>query len=50
MTAGWIKMPLGTEICVGTGNIVFDGDSAHMGRKLGAVPLLGEERASCDPI
>ena len=25
-TAGWIKMPLGTEICLGQGHMVLDGD------------------------
>ena len=24
-TAGWIKMPLGTEVNVGPGDVVFDG-------------------------
>ena len=28
-TAGWIKMPLGTEVGLGPGDIVLDGDSAH---------------------
>ena len=27
-TAGWIKMPLGTELGFGQGNIVLDGDPA----------------------
>ena len=27
-TAGWIKMPLGTEVGLGPGDIVFDGDPA----------------------
>ena len=27
-TAGWIKMPLGTEVCLGPGNTVLDGDPA----------------------
>jgi len=27
-TAGWIKMPLGTEICLGAGHIEFNGDPA----------------------
>jgi len=25
-TAGWIRMPLGTEVCLGPGNIVLVGD------------------------
>ena len=27
-TVGWIKMPLGVEVSLGTGHIVFDGDPA----------------------
>jgi len=27
-TVGWIKMPLGTEVGLGPGDIVLDGDSA----------------------
>jgi len=27
-TAGWIKMPLGTEVGLGPGHIVLDGDPA----------------------
>jgi len=27
-TAGWIEMPLGTEVCLGPGDIVLDGDPA----------------------
>jgi len=27
-TVGWIKMPLGTEIDLGPGDIVLDGDPA----------------------
>jgi len=27
-TVGWIKMPLGTEVGLGTGDIVLDGDLA----------------------
>jgi len=28
-TAGWIKMPLGTEVGLGPGNIVFDAAQLH---------------------
>jgi len=28
--AGWIKMPLGTEVGLGPGDIVLDGDPAHL--------------------
>jgi len=27
-TAGWIKMPLGTQVGLGLGDVVLDGDSA----------------------
>jgi len=27
-TAGWIKMPLGTKVCLGPGDIVLDGNPA----------------------
>ena len=27
--AGWIKLPLGIEVCLGPGHIVLDGDPAH---------------------
>jgi len=30
--AGWIKMPLGTEVDLGSGDIVLDGDPATPGR------------------
>jgi len=29
-TAGWIKMPLGTEVGLGPGHIVLDGDPAPL--------------------
>jgi len=29
-TAGWIKMPLGTEVSLGPGDIVLDEDSAPL--------------------
>ena len=32
-TAGWIKMPLGTEVCIGPGYIVLDGDPAFRPQK-----------------
>ena len=28
-TAGWMRMPLGTEVGLGPGDIVLDGDPAH---------------------
>jgi len=34
-TAGWIKMPLGTEVDLGPCNIVLDGDPAHSPPKKG---------------
>jgi len=35
-TAGWIKMPLGTTVGLGTGDIVLDGDRAPL--KKGTAP------------
>jgi len=32
-TAGWIKMPLGTEVDIGLANIVLDGDPASLPQK-----------------
>jgi len=32
-TAGWIKMPLGTEVRLGPGDIVLDGDPAPLSKK-----------------
>jgi len=29
-TAGWIKMPLGTKVGLGLGDIVFDGDLSSL--------------------
>jgi len=34
-TAGWIKMPLGTEVNLGPGDIVLHGDSAPLPQKRG---------------
>jgi len=31
-TAGWIKMPLGTEVGIGPGHIILDGDPAPQKR------------------
>jgi len=39
-TAGWIKMPLGTEIGLGPGDIVLNGDPAPLERGT-APPLFG---------
>jgi len=36
--AGWIKMPLGTEVGLGAGDFVLDGDPAPL-PKMGAEPL-----------
>jgi len=38
-TAGWIKMPLGTEVALGAGDIVLDGDSAP--KKGHSPPIFG---------
>jgi len=39
-TAGWIKMPLGTEVGLSTGDIVLDGDPAHPTETGTAAPPL----------
>ena len=31
--AGWIKMPLGTEVNVGSGDVVLDGDQVHIPKR-----------------
>jgi len=36
-TAGWIKMPLGTAVDLGPGDIVLDGDPASPPKKEGAL-------------
>ena len=36
--AGWIKMPLGTEVGVSPGNIVLDGDPASPLPQMGGPP------------
>jgi len=36
-TAGWIKMPLGTEVNLGPGNVVLDGSQLPL---KGAQPLV----------
>ena len=35
-TAGWIKMPLGMEVCLGTDDFALDGDPAPPQRKKGS--------------
>jgi len=37
-TAGWIKMPLGTKVNVGSGDVVLDGVAAP--RKRGTAPTF----------
>jgi len=39
-TDGWIKMPLGMEVGLGPGHIVFDGDSAAPERGTAAPTFL----------
>jgi len=39
-TSGWIKMPVGTEIGLGPGDIVLDGDAARPHGKGQSSPLL----------
>ena len=40
-TAGWIKMPLGTEVGLGPGYIVLDGDPAALPARRGKAPIFG---------
>jgi len=39
-TAGWIKIPLGTEVGLGPGDIVLDGDPAAPAKKEGQPPIF----------
>jgi len=39
--AGWIKMPLGTEVGLGPGDIVLDGDPAPTPKKGHSPPIFG---------
>ena len=39
-TVEWIKMPLRTEVGLGPGNIVLDGDPATHGKKLNSSPTF----------
>jgi len=39
-TAGWIKMPLGTQIGLGPGDIVLDGNPASHGKGHSSPPIL----------
>jgi len=39
-TAGWVKTPLGTEVDVGPGHIVLDGDPAPPCERGTAAPLF----------
>jgi len=41
--AGWIKMPLGTEVDLGLGHIVLDGDPAPPREKGTAAPLFSAD-------
>jgi len=45
-TAGWIKMPLGTEVGLGPGDIVLDGDPAPPQGGTTAPPLFGPSIAA----
>jgi len=40
-TAAWIKMPLGMEVCLGSGHIVLDGDPALFSQKGAQPPIFG---------
>jgi len=37
-TVGWIRMPLSTEVCLGPGDIVLDGDPAPATQRGTATP------------
>ena len=39
-TAGWIKMPLGTEVGLGLGHIVLNGNPAPLPRKRHSTPTF----------
>jgi len=39
---GWVKMPLGTEVSLGPGDIVLDGDPAPPPIKGAQPPLFGQ--------
>jgi len=39
-TAGWIKIPLGTEVGLGQGDIVLDGDPALLPKRGHSPPFL----------
>jgi len=39
--AGWIKMPLGTEIGLSPNDIVLDGDPAPLPKKGAEPPIFG---------
>ena len=40
-TARWMKMPFGTEVGLGPGDIVLNGDSAPLERGTAPPPLFG---------
>jgi len=40
-TVGWMKTPLGTEVDLGPGHIVLDGDPAHPAKGAQQPPLFG---------
>ena len=44
-TAGWIKMPLGTKVGLGSGDIVLDGDPAPL--KKGIAPTQFSAHIYC---
>jgi len=47
-TAGWMKMPLGTEIGLSLGHIALDGDPAPPPERGTAAPPHFSARAYCD--
>jgi len=49
-TVGWIKMPLGTEVGLGPGHTVLDGDSAPSWKGAQQPPLFGPLCSARSPI
>ena len=47
--AGWIKMPLGTEVGLGPGNFVLDGDPASPPQRRGRAPSPILAHVYCGP-
>jgi len=46
-TAGWMKMLLGTDVYLGPGHIVLDGDAAHHAKGATQQPPLFSAHVCC---